>query len=85
VTRYTLSFLDDRGQALRSELLDCTTDAEAINALNDNAGNLRVELWLEDQKILELPGDTRPRRPHACHGRRNSPRGAGSGNLAAGA
>jgi hypothetical protein len=65
VSRYTLSFLNDQGEALRSELLDCATEAEAINALHDRAGLHRVQLWLEDQTILELPGDSRPRRPRA--------------------
>jgi hypothetical protein len=69
VSRYTLAFLDDRGEALRSELLDCATEAEAINALHDRVGLHRVQLWLEDRTILELPGNPRPRRPH---GRRTS-------------
>ncbi|MBV8681466.1 MAG: hypothetical protein JO111_01230 [Caulobacteraceae bacterium] len=74
MSRYTLSFLDDRGETLRSELLDCATEAEAINALHDRAGIHRVQLWLEDQTILELAGDARPRRPRAAHARRSSPR-----------
>ncbi|HSZ53521.1 MAG TPA: hypothetical protein VK801_18285 [Caulobacteraceae bacterium] len=65
MSRYTLAFLDDHGEALRSELLDCATEAEAINALHDRAGLHRVQLWLEDQTILELPGNPRPRQRHA--------------------
>ena len=82
MSRYTLSFVDDRGDALWSELLDCATEAEAINTLQDRAGLYRVQLRLEDQTILEIPGDSRPRRPHASHGRRSSRSTYGAGAAA---
>ena len=72
MSRYTVAFLDDRGEAFRSELLDCATEAEAINTLQDRAGQHRVQLWLEDQTILELPKTARPPRPHGPHPRRTA-------------
>ena len=57
MSRYSVSFLDEHGEALRSELLDCATEAEAINALHERVGAHRVQLWLEDQTILELAED----------------------------
>jgi hypothetical protein len=83
VSRYTLSFLDEHGEALRSELLDCATEAEAINALHDRAGLHRVQLWLEDRTILELPSALRPRRPHGAHSRRSALRSAHVGGIIA--
>jgi hypothetical protein len=73
VIRYTLFFLDSQGRTLRSETLDCATDAEAINALHDRGGSLRVELWREDQKILELAGGTPPRQRRGSPTRRSPP------------
>lgn len=72
MSRYSVSFLDEHGEALRSELLDCATEAEAINALHERTGAHRVQLWLEDQAILELAEDARPRRPKACYSRRGT-------------
>jgi hypothetical protein len=83
VSRYTVSFLDNYGEALRSELLDCATEAEAINALHERAGLHRVQLWLEDQTILELPENVRPRRPQVCHSRRSLPRPPHAGGTTA--
>jgi hypothetical protein len=85
VTRYTLSFLDHHGRALRYEMVDCATEAEAINALHDCAGALRVELWLDDQKLLERAGETLSRRPRGSRGRRNPPWAPVCANLRAGA
>lgn len=71
MSRYSVSFLDEHGEALRSELLDCATEAEAINALHERVGAHRVQLWLEDQTILELAEDARRRRrPQGSHSRR---------------
>ena len=73
MTRYTLSFLDSQGRALQSESLDCATDAEAINALHDRRETRHVQLWRENQKILDVAVDTRPRRQHVRHMRRSPP------------
>jgi hypothetical protein len=62
---YTLRFFDDDGEPEETEEIDCASDAEAINAVNDRAETRSVELWLGERKILWWPArHPRPRRSH---------------------
>lgn len=62
---YTLRFFGDGDEPEATEEIDCATDGEAINAVNDRAEMRAVELWQGDRKILWWPARQvrPPRRP----------------------
>jgi hypothetical protein len=65
VSHYTLRFFGDGDESEGTEEIDCATDAEAINAVNDRAETRAVELWEGDRRILWWPARRRApvRRP----------------------
>jgi hypothetical protein len=67
VARYTLRFFDEAHEPDGSEDLECASDGEAINAVNDRAETRAVELWLGARKILWWPA----RRPRPAARRRS--------------
>ncbi|MBV8684655.1 MAG: hypothetical protein JO111_17405 [Caulobacteraceae bacterium] len=56
---YTLRFFVQGDEPEGSEEIDCATDAEAINAVNDRADTRAIELWQADRMILWWPARRR--------------------------
>jgi hypothetical protein len=68
VPLYTLHFFAEGDKPAGSEDIDCATDGEAINAVNDRAESRAVELWQGGRRILWWPAhrplSPRRQRPH---------------------
>jgi hypothetical protein len=66
VSRYTLRFFGDGGEPQGTEEVDCESDGEAINAVNDRADPRATELWQANRRILCWPAS---QHRHARHPR----------------
>jgi hypothetical protein len=67
VPLYTLHFFAEGDEPAGSEEIDCATDGEAINTVNERAEDRAVELWQDGRRILWWPAKRRasPRRDGA--------------------
>jgi hypothetical protein len=60
VPLYTLHFFAEGDKPAGFEEIDCATDGEAINAVNDRDEDRAVELWQGERRILGWPAQRRP-------------------------
>lgn len=69
VPLYTLRFFVDSDEPAASEEIECATDGEAINAVNDRGDSRAIQLWQGERMILWWPArpnlPTRRHRPRA--------------------
>ena len=56
---YTLRFFVDGDEPKWSEDIECATDGEAINAVNDRADTRAIQLWQGERMILWWPARSR--------------------------